>query len=644
MDGLKEIVFQFLENPAGISFEDIYHQIWSVWENDKENWKIEVKSCVVSIIQQITENISQIPKEGETEMDVELLKRQLEEFRRQITLLSNLFIYYDSMAEESERVAEIAVSTLLSKYLLLEQTVFSLQQNMDDIYSRLMRHDEIMPTCLQFVSYFIQTISTDLYTRIFNTTLTNFTNHYFPTVEFDEKEEVSELVERIYSIYYRINEKLSISLQSSTVSLSKELFCNGILNRTVQSILDNVEKIYDDIEMLRKVFVILSLGPANWVTDLTQILVKIFKGILNKIDESDFQVFGESVAALYVKTVSLVDQAFSGSATIEKAIFNCFVRFLYDHNFTHDLCASINKTHVVNDFVADLSIFVNNDQSFEDTFIIYLTHRLLSTGDVVCEENILDSLKSSEINLETAHRMLIDYEKAPKDIFPINGTSVYLVLLNRFCWPDLHVPEYEPPAIFKELFDTAIAGLSSFDSQRKSINISDRYSLVEFSDGKATFSLAFHHACIVQTVIEFGPISFQDLCTKLSMKAEDAKNSLQILVRNNILADNNGVLSFLGPPAAAIDESGENIEPERVTEDPVLFTHCQEQIDAAVVKFLKQKRFASVDEIKEAVFANVPKKFPVTEDKIMSSLQRLHEKEYIMNHGGKQDSYRYCRH
>lgn len=695
VENLQEEVINFIQNPNDSSFENIYQKIYSLCQ---QLVNPELKNVIVSIINNICENIISLAP-NENEGNIDQLKRRLDEFTRIIVLLANIFSYYDSLVEKSEKIIELAVQTILTKYFLLETTVTSLQKDISDIFNPFLRNNSSIPDSLKFVSLFIYTINSDLYKRIFETTIANEVNFYFQTLNIEGKNSFDQ-IEFLYDIYTHVSGAIATFLQSSTISLFKELFCKGVMKK--DQLIDKIiseETILNiqNPELLGKLFYLVKLGPSQWEntfvnhfsttvrTKLDLIISSISetsndsKGSSNdnnnenndnnNLDQKErhnenfvltdkFYEFSEKVSIFFTDTQNVIQNYLDNSEIVSKSVWNTFSRFLRIQNFTHEFCLFLDKSLTLPPPLNVLCCFIKDDTSFEENYGVFMTHRLLLHPDPEQEEKLLLMLKEAGIELEKPKLMLDDFMKAPTyhTKYGENQTQVSLVILHKFCWSSLHIPEFEPPKLFTDMFLSTIREMN-YDESRKTIRMGDRYSTVEFGNGQKTFSLPFIHACIVQTILSKGPMTAGEISAELEMKMPLALDTIKSLLQTKILQEDekNHKLSFLGPPTVSFKSEGnsgkegetennESIEPDRMPEDPVLYTNCNDQIDAAILRFLKQKRFASSKDIKEAVYSMIPNKFPVTDAKIDSCLQKLFEKELIMHHGGNSDSYRYCRH
>ncbi|OHS95881.1 hypothetical protein TRFO_10292 [Tritrichomonas foetus] len=674
LEELQQDVINFISSPGDYLFESVYQRIYQICQS---SGKQEIKNVVSIIIQQICESATTLPPQ-ENESNIDLLNRRLDRFKQDIILIANIFSYYDSHAEKGEKVHEIAVQTILSKYFLLETTVTVLQKDISDIFNPVLRNQVAVPESVKSISSFVHIMNEDLYKRIFDNTLTNEVNFYFQTLNLEEMP-IFDRINSLYEIYTRVNEVLSESLQSNTVTLFKELFCNGVMQKDIDVLVSqaSIMKI-EDPELLGKLYFLVKLGPSQWennfVTFLTGSVRSRLEDIFNINNSSNssnpatlqpnnsnlvtvngnnvsigssyaenFYEYTQKVSEIYSELMNTIQNYLGNSELVTRFVYNTFSRFLGDQNFPHELCIFLDKTLEPAPFLTVLGRFLKSDTSFEENYGIFLAHRLLSNPNPEAEEVLLKVMTEAGVVLEKPMSMLSDFNTAPKLTENVLNTEVSLVMLNRFYWSSLHIPEFTPPKIFTDMFDHAVAAMK-YDTFRKNVRMSDRYSTVEFSDGTTTFSLPFTHACIVQTVLSDGPINKFELCNRLIIRYIDALPAIKFLIQAKILHVEDDILSFLGPPATTFNESGETIEPERAPEDPVLYTNCSDQINAAILRFLKQKRFAGIEEIKEAVYNTVPNKFPVTDEKISACLKKMLEKELIMHHGGNTNSYRYCRH
>jgi hypothetical protein len=182
----------------------------------------------------------------------------------------------------------------------------------------------------------------------------------------------------------------------------------------------------------------------------------------------------------------------------------------------------------------------------------------------------------------------------------------------------------------------------ALESERKIARLSTLCSTVDFSDGTTTFSLPLLQALVVERVIEHGPTPPSDLVLELRLKAEEVEPAVGELARRKIVRVADGRVCFVGPPQEQFEE-GLPGEPQRMPEDPALFTNIGQAIESAIMLYLKNRRFAPFDEIKAGVYEIVPRHFPVTDEKIRIAIERLVANFYICQHPGGAERYRYIK-
>jgi hypothetical protein len=129
---------------------------------------------------------------------------------------------------------------------------------------------------------------------------------------------------------------------------------------------------------------------------------------------------------------------------------------------------------------------------------------------------------------------------------------------------------------------------------------------------------------------------------ELRLEPEEIEPIVVELCRRKIVRIADGCVNFVGPPEEAFEE-GLPGAPQRIPEDPALFTNIGQAIEAAIMFYLKTRRFAPFDEIKAGVYDIVPRHFPVTDEKIRIAIERLVANFYICQHPSGADRYRYIK-
>ena len=267
---------------------------------------------------------------------------------------------------------------------------------------------------------------------------------------------------------------------------------------------------------------------------------------------------------------------------------------------------------------------------------------------------MLDFFKDNDVNFEQVQKMLDDFRKSKRSQATIDGTDVSLIVVNTYNWKFLQPINCEPTPFFDNLFHKVIDETNVIRQTQESqginydaklvFNLTDNYSTVEFSDGTTSFELTFFHANIVQLVINETPnggISYANIRRILNIKSdEDIRNSLNFLVNKKILGVEGNIFKFIGPPDVSSSFTDESTEIHKRIVENVQFTNCNDQIEAAIYRFLKTKRFANTEDIKKFVFEQLRPQFNVTSEGVENCLKRLVEKEYITTHGSIEDSYK----
>jgi hypothetical protein len=637
-EAVIDSILQFLHDPGKSSFDAVYFSLWNL--ADQKDSKV-LKSLAMSVIQVLCDRMVQISREFD-ESELSLLSRRIEYYRGAIIQLSTLFVGYDATVEEGEKIADLAGSTILARYFLQDSVHAALQSALETLYHEVLRHPGDRWTPDPFIALFLRTISADLYERIFNSPLTHQLTIFFPTLNFGEAAN-DALVRFLSEVYVDIDRCLGLFVQESTRSLFKRSFCSSIISGLLPKLLsaESVAEISLDNDLLHQLYQIVQLG--DWQADLLEKYTENLRERLDSVQDSDFGEFAREVSSIYISCKNQIESSFDGAVELSRKVYSVFVRFLDAHQFSNQLCLYIHRQCDPSPFLPVLGAFLPSDSSFEDAYGLCLSHRLLLPNpDVEAERRLLDEFADVGVALTKPALMLEDFRCAARSRAVVGDATVDLILLNSFCWPILAPPPFSPPRLFATLFDSAVQQLD-FDTDRKRLKICTRCSTVEFSDGTTQFFLPFLHACVLQTILEGGAQTSDELCKVLKVKAID--NVLDDLGKLKILVAVDGRYAFRGPPEISFDEGGDGIVGaiERPAEDPVLFTNLNDQIDAAIVAFVKQRRFASQDEVRAAVYEMVPRKFPVTDDKIQMSIQRLLEKDFIRPHAGKRDCYRYCK-
>jgi hypothetical protein len=405
---------------------------------------------------------------------------------------------------------------------------------------------------------------------------------------------------------------------------------------------DSVRVFADDPELLRRLYSIVRLG--NWQSDFILHYTELIKAKLDAIDDSDFGSMASTVTELYVQSKTAICGSCDGLPELLHSVHSAVGSYLHNHQFSHQLCIFIHRRNDPTPFLPVIGPFLLSDSSFEETYSRFLSSRLLANANPEWERSLIDQFEALGLTLGKPSQMLNDLLHAPRSPGLVREAAIDLILLDSSFWPTFDPPNFVPPPLFQHLFDMAMRDLiPELKSQRKTARLTTLGSTVEFSDGTTTFSLPFLQACVVQLILERGPQLPSELSAQLALKGDELEALIAELTRRQIVAIANGRLAFVGPPEASLDEEGLPGAPRRPPEDPVLFTNINEPIEAAIVKFLKPRRFASFEDIKGGVYEIVPRHFPVTDDQIQAAIQRLISRCILTGHPGRGDWYRYCK-
>ncbi|EAX95588.1 hypothetical protein TVAG_370920 [Trichomonas vaginalis G3] len=635
-----DLIMNFIKSPTTSSFDEVYMAIWNAIEQ-----KVDLKPSIMHIIDELT----QVPTEGDT--DLQIFYNKLETYRRNVEILMSFFTYYDSTLgdKENETIAALATAQILSKYFYNEATIVSLQKCVTEIFSSFLRNNVPIPKELTKISLYINRVSIDLYVKVFSTTFQTELKFYLQSISFSETQNTMDEINLIYSTYMRIYEGIDTSLPPFTKQHLRELF-NALVTDNELERITATQSIKEAIETntIGTLFKVIQIGRKEWFKKFANSFKEYLKNLLESFPESSFPDFCEFTSKAYNDACVLNQESFGG--TLSQEIKSSFVRYLDEQQFSDKLCTYHDQNQEPLQTIAPLCKFLDNDGNFSDQYARYLTRRLLSNTTTVEKENQLYTFfKDNGVNLEDIGKILDDFGNPPRMSANINGTEVNIFILNTFNWSVLKKINYTLPKFFDYLFKTALAQ-SDFDSKFKVINPTDNCSSIEFSNGTTTFVLGLLHACIVHLILEQGGITFQELKDQLKSNDSDSsfdsdlKVAMKSLIDSKIIEQKGDSFVFLGPPKDTIGLQDESTEIPKRTVESVHFNNCNDQIEAATYKFLKSRRSATVDEIVEAVYNVLRPKFDPPREDIEKCLNKLVEREYIIPHGGLQNSYRISKH
>ena len=671
-DDIIQDSLQFLEDPASHSYDFIYNKIWTYIE-DKKDLKSTILVIIDNIIPQASfpENVPPLP----------FIAEKVIKFKRDVELLMNLFIYYDASLEgkdQDDLVVNMATNQISKKYFNVETTMSLLQKSATEAYSALINQKELIPQEMSIIAKYIYAISASsgysLYNKIFNQAFSTDLSLYITTLNINEKKDILEVLSIIYSNYINIYNGINNILPPSTTQILKDLFYSLIINPEIER-LTSAETIQicteNGSEAIHDLFTLICIGPEECQNKF----VTGYKGYLKKrledIPQSEFDQFCSIASSIYIEIMETNETCFSG--LLEAAIKSAFNRFLDECHFANKLCIYHEQVQEPLECIAPLCQFLTNDPNFIELYADYLARRLLyGTSSIENEQALCEFFSDKGIQFEQIEKIIEDFKNSPHAQTTIGNTEVSLYILNTFNWKLLSPIQFKPCAPFEELFTltkekTQILQKIPPDAL---VHLTDKYSTVEFSNGSQTFELTFFHANIVQCLINNGtenPLSYYDIKKTLEISSDDElMHGLQFLINKKIIsiqmlsAEGNieplpespgsinvassikqyrCIFSFRGPPEDVSNFSDETEIPKRTIE-PVHFANCNEQIEAAIYRFLKGQRYASIDKIREFVMQTLCPQFNVTNENIDNCIKRLVHGEYIIQHSTQQNCYK----
>ena len=640
---LAAVARAFLKDPSSSSFEEVYQLIWNAW--DVKNEKELLKDVVRDLISEVCTDIMGFT--SESEHIIELWKYRFDYFREKLAILTNLFVFYDSVVEEPEENVAARARRSIEENCFQTRLALPIQNDVRKIFHAVLDRLEPMHECIKPVSHFMFCVSHEWYDSIFDRILQEVTEVSFAEAQWHEEDD--HFVAMLYESYTKVHAAIKENMEKQSVDLFNGLFNRLVVEKHGERLVSEkmVSRCCEDLELLRELHFVVSLGPKELYGQFVKMYVDLLKRELDKCGgfgtEDEFSTFAANVARIYTSTQDVIRDCFGSGRQFASAINSAFVKFLTDKNFGHELCLFINKRLAGEPWIETLGRFVKNDPAFEDLYITLLARRLLGPKpDLEREKSVIEEFKAVGVVLDKAERMLVDIARAERKVLQNDTATVDLVVLFGGSWPMLHPVDFALPEPFNTMFNEMKALLGADGDEQHTFALSDRCSPVEFSDGTTSFSLPFIHACIVCVVMQFGPISKPVVAEYLKMKESDVKAHVDSLISTGIFSENENMLQFVGPPSRVIDECGEEVEAPQAAEDPIMFTNVTDQINAAIVHFLKPRRFATYDEIQEAVRKIVPSHFLsfITDEKIKRSLEKLIEGTVIMHHH-RDNSYRY---
>lgn len=631
---LVDLIMNFINSPSTCCFDDVYMAIWNSMEQ-----KMDLKPSILHIIDDLT----QVPTHGDT--DLEMFYNKLETYRRNVEILMSIFTYYDSTIgeKESETIAGLATNQILTKYFYNEATILSLQKAVTEVFSSFLRNNVPIPKEVTKISVYIYKVALDLYVKIFSNTFQTELKFYIQSIPFSECQNTMDEIRLIHSTYMRIHEGIDNALPPHTKQHLRELFNALVIDNELERII-STKSIKEAIETgtISTLFEVIQFGRKEWMNKLSASFKEYLKDLLESFPESPFPEFCENTSKAYNDACRLNTEALNNSFSSE--IKSSFNRYLDEQQFTDKLCAYHDMNQDPLPSIAHLCKFLDNDASFSEQYARYLTRRLLSsTTTVEKERELYEFFRANKVSLDHIGKILDDFSDPSLMLCTVGNTQMHIFILYSYNWGILKPINYKLPPFFEELFVRSLE-ISDFDRAKKLVRPTDNYSSVEFSDGTNTFSLNLLHACIVQRILENNGITFQELKTELEIDTTDLQKAMQSLINFKIIEQRGSNFVFVGPPSNANSLQSMSNEIQKRTVEDVHFDNCNDQIEAAICKFLKGRRPATVDEIKETVYNTLKPKFNPTDEDIDLCLKKLVDKEYIIPHGGLQNCYRISKH
>ena len=676
---IVEESLQFLSDPNSNSYDYIYNKIWNYIEDKKE-----LKSTILVIIDQLIppttfpDNIPPLP----------FIAERVIKFKRDVELLMNLFVYYDANLDgkdQEDLVANLATLQISKKYFNLETTISMLQKCATEAYSALINQHERIPEEMTIIAKYIYAISASsgysLYNKIFNQPFSTDLGLYISTLNITEKKDILEAISIIHENYINIYNGIHNFLPPSTTQILKDLYYSLIINPEIDRLTSPstiqicTEQGNDIISALYSFTLI---GPEEFQNKFITGYKNYLKKRLEDVHQSEFDQFCSTVSAIYTEIMETNENFFNGQ--LSAAIKSSFNRFLDECHFADKLCLYHGQVQEPLECISPLCQFLSNDTSFVELYADYLARRLLyGTSSLENEEALCNFFTNQGIQFEQIEKIIEDFKNSPHAQTTIDNTEVSLYVLNTFNWKFLSPIKFKPCEPFLYLYTTTLQttqilqsipenqghALDSFN--KPVVHLTDKYSTVEFSNGSQTFELTFFHANIVQCLMNSGPLTYYDIKKTLEIKNDDElMHGLQFLINKKIVSiqkrNDDGsledfsesssqinitssikqykcVFSFRGPPEDTSNFSDE-AEIHKRTIETVQFTNCNEQIEAAIYRFLKGKRYAPIDDIKEFVIQSLYPQFNVTSENIDNSIKRLVHSEYITPHSTQPNCYK----
>lgn len=675
---LRSAARAFVHNPEECSFESLYRMIWETWH--QENGKEELQAVIRELLVEICEEVMAI--QSETDHIIELWKHRFDYFTHHVRILINAFVFYETAVDNPEDRIAIRSRKTVQEMCLQSTSSLQMQAGITELYRSLFEQCQPLPEFVAPVAHFMSRASPELYELIFERGLEECLERHVSSMTFPPEDD--NLVAMLYSMCTTLEKLISERLEPNASQVFRAAFKNFILKKLSDRLVarEMLIRCHEDFELLRQLHAVITLGD----TDLQNRFADTYATLLHESleqcfekNEDDFDAFATCVARSYSENQEIIQECFGNDQHMAVSIHRTFVKFLDEKRFGHELCVYADKKLVNEYWLSILGKFIANDVAFQEEYTTFLARRLLGwKPNPKREEKLLRIFSNAEVMLEGASSMINDFNQAERstatdfnrDLLPPCFSPAWqmtLTVLFSAAWPMLHAAEFTLPEPLSKFYnlslaarchvlrslgessDRSVAGvhmLSSLEGvseKNKNVYLSDRYSLVEFTRQeryKKRFSLPLAHACIVIVVMQNGTGSIESINNVLGMKKPDLKAKLDSLVKCGILSLTDGDYQFEGPPTGDVDEES---EPVHADEDELMYSNVRDQIEAATVRFLKPRRYATFAEIREAVLNAVPRRFPITDDKIRLSLEKLLERSLIIEYHGEEDAYRYCK-
>lgn len=653
---LRTAARAFVHNPEECSFESLYRMIWETWH--QENGKEELQGVIRELLVEICEGVMAI--QSETDHIIELWKHRFDYFTHHVRILINAFVFYETAIDNPEDRIAIRSRKTVQEMCLQSTSSLQMQAGITELYRSLFEHCQPLPEFVAPVAHFMARASPELYELIFDRGLEECLERHVSSMTFPPEDD--NLVAMLYGMFTTLDKLISERLEPNASQTFRAAFNNFILKKLSDRLVarEMLIRCHEDLELLRQLHAVITLGDTELQNRFADTYATLLHERLEECfekNEDNFDGFATCVARSYSENQEIIQECFGNDQHMAVSIHRTFVKFLDEKRFGHELCVYADKKLVNEYWLSILGKFIANDVAFQEEYANFLARRLLGLKpNPKREAKLLSMFSNAGVMLEGASSMINDFNQANKststgtnkDLLPPCFSPAWqmtLTVLFSASWPMLHAAEFTLPEPLRLVYNTSVRTFHMLDKgvSGKNVYLCDRYSLVEFTRQeryKKRFSLPLAHACIVIVVMENGTCSIDSINDALGMKKPDLKAKLDSLVKCGILSLTDGRYEFEGPPTGDVDEES---EPVRENEDELMYSNVRDQIEAATVRFLKPRRYATFAEIREAVLNAIPRRFPITDDKIRLSLAKLLERSLIIEYHGEEDAYRYCK-